>query len=56
LDELKSGNAVAVSSSTLLSAFIAAGLPHSRFGFGGADWHRNYILDENDRLTEYEAD
>jgi hypothetical protein len=31
-------------------------LPHGRFAFGGSDWDRMYVLDEHDRLHEYEAD
>jgi hypothetical protein len=53
LAELKAGNAVLVSSSTLLSAFIAAGLPHREFADGGRDEHKSLLLDERDRLIEY---
>jgi hypothetical protein len=52
LDELKSGNAVEVSSSMLLSAMIAAGLDCRRYAYGGADWGKVFELDEHDRLTE----
>jgi hypothetical protein len=59
LDDLKAGNAVVVSSTTLMSAFMAAGLPdaaHKRFWFGGTDWDKVYRLDEHDRLTELADD
>ena len=52
LDELKSGNAVEVSSSMLLSAMIAAGLDCRRYAYGAADWGKVFELDEHDRLTE----
>jgi hypothetical protein len=55
LDDLKSGKAVVLVSATLLSAFMAAGLPdaaHKRFWYGGADWSKAFLLDEQDRLTE----
>jgi hypothetical protein len=53
LDELKSGNAVVVSSSTLLSAFIDAGLPCREYGFGGRYYKSAFLLDERDKLSEY---
>jgi hypothetical protein len=55
LDALKAGEAVVVSSSMLMLAFMAAGLPdaaHKRFWYGGADWDKLYRLDEQDRLSE----
>jgi hypothetical protein len=55
LDKLKAGEPVVLVSATLLSAFIAAGLPdaaHKRFWFGGADWAKAFVLGEDDRLVE----
>lgn len=59
LDDLKAGRPAVVGSATLLSAFIAAGLPESsyqRFCYGGADYKTVFVLDEQDRLTECEPD
>jgi hypothetical protein len=59
LDELKSGAAVVVSSGTLLSAPIAAGLPEAtyrRFCYGGPDFEKLFVLDEHDGLSEWTAD
>jgi hypothetical protein len=59
LDDLKARNAVMVSSDTLLGAYIDAGLPEAtyrRFGFGGADYEKRFVLDDHDRLTELTDD
>ena len=58
LSTLRSGRpvvvvVVVVSSSTLLSALMHAGLPHRELAYGGRDWHKCFVLDEHDRLTEY---
>lgn len=52
LDGLKAGAAVVVGSPTLLSAFLAAGLPAERFCYGGADFQNLFVLDERDQLRE----
>jgi hypothetical protein len=55
LDALKAGEAVVVGSAELLCAFIAAELPratYDRFCFGGADFKKCFLLDEQDRLSE----
>ena len=55
LDALKAGEAVVVGSAELLCAFIAVELPrasYERFCFGGADFNKCFLLDENDRLSE----
>ena len=28
-------------------------LPHRELAYGGRDWHKCFVLDEHDRLTEY---
>jgi hypothetical protein len=59
LDALKAGEAVVVQSYELLSAFMAAELPHAsydRFCFGGADYKKRFVLDERDQLSEYVPD
>ena len=53
LDAMRAGNAIVVGSTALLSACIAAGLPCDRFGFGGADYKKSFLLDEHDQLSEY---
>jgi len=56
LEALQAGEAVTVSASTLLSAFIAGELPqgsYARFCFGGADWRKTFVLGEDDSLTPY---
>jgi hypothetical protein len=53
---LKAGEQVVVGSTTLLSAFIAAGLPeqhYRQFCYGGRDYHRDFVLDGQDRLSEW---
>ena len=55
-EALKSGKPVVVSSSSMLRALMAAGLPTDRFAYGGADWGKTFLLDEHDRLTEYRPD
>jgi hypothetical protein len=48
--------AVTVSSSTLLSAFIDGELPqgsYNRFCYGGADWRKTFVLGEDDSLASY---
>jgi hypothetical protein len=47
---------VVVSSSTLLRALMHAGLPHRTFAYGGRDWGKTFVLDEDDRLAEYTED
>jgi hypothetical protein len=55
-EALKSGRPVVVSSSSMLRAFMAAGLPTGRLAYGGSDWGKTFLLDEHDRLTEYRPD
>jgi hypothetical protein len=52
-EALTSGQPVVVSSSSMLRAFMAAGLPTDRFAYGGRDWGKSFLLDERDQLTEY---
>jgi hypothetical protein len=52
-EALKSGKPVVVSSSTLLCAFMHAGLPHRTFAYGGRDWGKSFVLDERGQLSEY---
>jgi hypothetical protein len=57
LDALKAGEAVRVGSSELLGAFIDADMPRSsyaRWCYGGDGWRKSFLLDEADRLTEWE--
>jgi hypothetical protein len=51
--DLRAGRAVVVSSVQLSAALGHAGLPCDRFWFGGADWHKVYVLDERDQLSEF---
>jgi hypothetical protein len=51
-EALASGRPVEVSATDLLLALMHAGLPHSRFAFGGADWDKVFVLDKRDGLTE----
>ena len=41
-----------ISSSTLLSVCLAAGLSTRRFAYGGPDWAKSFLLDERDQLSE----
>ena len=52
-EALKSGKPVVVSSSTLLRAFLHAGLPYSSYAFGGREWGKTFVLDEHDQLREW---
>ena len=51
LADLRAGAAVVVSSAQLLRALMRAGLPHDRFAYGGADWRKEFVLDEFDQLS-----
>jgi hypothetical protein len=55
-EALKSGKLVVVSSSSMLRAFMAAGLPTDRFAYGGSDWGKSFVLDERDQLSELEPE
>jgi hypothetical protein len=58
LEALQAGEAVTVGSATLLSAFIAGGLPRSaydRFCWGGSDHKTLFVLHEDDQLRPYVA-
>ncbi|WP_156661572.1 hypothetical protein [Mycobacterium sp. 852002-51163_SCH5372311] len=50
LDDLRAHVPVVVSSAQLLCALMHAGLPYQQFAYGGADWGKSFVLDENDRL------
>jgi hypothetical protein len=50
---LESGAAVVVSAAQLMRAFMHAGLPYRTLAYGGADWHKTFVLDERDQLSEY---
>jgi hypothetical protein len=52
-EALKSGKPVVVSSSSMLRAFMAAGLPTDRFAYCGSDWGKSFLLDERDQISEY---
>jgi hypothetical protein len=52
LEVLRSGAAVVVSSAQLQCALMHAGLPHRQFAYGGVDWSKTFMLDENDALRE----
>ena len=52
-EALKAGKPVVVSSSSMLRAFMAAGLPTDRFAYGGPDWGKSFLLDERDQISEY---
>ena len=51
-EALKAGEPVVISSSTVLSVCMAAGLSTRRFEYGGVDWGKSFLL-EGDQLTEY---
>ena len=51
-EALKAGRPVVVTSTRLLSAFMFAGLPANRFGFGGVDYEKQFLLD-GDELSEW---
>ena len=51
LDALRAGEAVAVSSSQLLTAHIHAGLPDRQFAYGGQFHGCMFVLGSDDRLT-----
>ena len=51
--DLRAGRAVVVSSTQLMCALGRAGLPYDRFGYGGADWRKVFVLDEFGGLTEW---
>jgi hypothetical protein len=37
----------------LLGASMRAGRPHRQYAYGGADWGKSFVLDEDGTLTEY---
>ena len=51
-ETLKGGGPVMVSSARLLKALMLAGLPANRFGFGGVDCEKWFLL-EGDELSEW---
>jgi hypothetical protein len=36
-----------------MRAFMHAGLPYRTLAYGGADWHKTFVLDEHDQLREW---
>jgi hypothetical protein len=42
-----------VSSSSMLRAFMAAGLTTDRFAYCGSDWGKSFLLDERDQICAY---
>ncbi|MGA7050123.1 MAG: hypothetical protein WBZ37_02445 [Mycobacterium sp.] len=52
LEALKAGEAVVLSSSSLLCVLSPAGLPHADYCFGRRYWGSTFVLDERDQLTE----
>jgi hypothetical protein len=55
-DALVSGKAVVVSSAQIMSALMHAGLPCEAYTRAGKLGNKLWLLDENDRLTEQDAD
>jgi hypothetical protein len=55
-DALVSGKAVVVSSTTNMSALMHAGLPRDEYTYAGKLGCKQWLLDENDRLSEYIED
>ena len=56
LFDLKSGDSVVLSSATLLSAYVAAGMPardYRQWCFGGPQYGSRLLLGVDDRLTEF---
>jgi hypothetical protein len=54
LDALKSGRAVVVSSSVLMSALLHAGMPCDDYCFGGRHYNVTFLLDQRGQLSEVE--
>ena len=42
-----------MSAAQLMRAFMHAGLPYRTLAYGGADWHKTFVLAEHDQLREY---
>jgi hypothetical protein len=55
-DALVSGKAVVVSSATNMSALMHAGLPRDEYTYAGKLGCKQWLLDENERLSEYIED
>jgi len=55
LEALEADGPVEVDSATLMIALMHAKLEYRRFVFGGADWGKEFLLDEHDRLLELPA-
>jgi hypothetical protein len=53
-EALKGGGPVVISANRLLKAFTLAGLPTNRFGFGGVDCEKWFLL-EGDELSEWDG-
>lgn len=53
-EHLRRGHPVVISANRLLRAFTLAGLPANRFGFGGVDCEKWFLL-EGDELSEWDG-
>jgi hypothetical protein len=53
---LREGGAVIVSDLALFSALYRAGLDWSPYAYGGEFYGKRFLLDENDRLSEWAGD
>jgi hypothetical protein len=56
LEDLRAHVPVVVHADTLLSVFMRARLPHAQFCYGGSDYEKVFVLDEHDRLYEWEPE
>jgi hypothetical protein len=52
---LRENAPVVISASRLLKAFLHAGLPADRFGFGGVDYGKEFRLDADELSPYYEV-
>lgn len=50
---LRAGDAVPVSSAQLMRALMRAGLPHRNYCYGGSAFGAVFLLNRDDRLTEF---
>jgi hypothetical protein len=56
LEELIADGPVVVTSAALLKALLHAGQDARRYGYGGADYGKCFVLDERDQLYELSDD
>jgi hypothetical protein len=52
LTALRAGEPVLVSDAQLMCALMHAGMPADQFAYGGVEYGKRFVLDQQDRLIE----